>query len=556
MRINKIEFKNLFAYGEALQTIEYTNEGKLILLQGVSGTGKSSFLSLPSLLLYGKANKIPKTEIANRINKNGYIKGYITKYNHEYIIERHFRPNSIKVFKDGQDIENYGSRDAQDYIDNNIVDVPFQTFTNFMSISMKNFKTFLKMSPSDMKQIIDNVFSMEIINIVFNHIKKDMKEIGERINGDNSTLFYLNKTLQDANTELIKLQDNIKTEENEAKIEENKKKIEEYNQNLTKYTSGYTNVNTKLKETQNNISTIKAEIGKINFGIKTAQAKLDLFSKDKCPTCGQEFSSEKYTAIKQKLQMFIDQQNGLKEQQDKNLQIYLDNQKALNGFLNQITTETNKINRFISDLNYEIKNLTNQIQTLPEFQSIKNIIDNTTEQINTIKENIKVNNDKMIDLQNLLVVYSEDGVKQKIIDNYLPLLNKEIRNNLILLGFPYQLEFDNHFNARLTDMGENISVETLSNGEMTKVDIVVLCSLLKLLKRRYPSINILAIDECLSDLDNISSNHVLKLLKNFVTENKMNCYIVSHTELYLENFDEILDITKNNGFSQIITRTN
>lgn len=556
MKINKIEFKNLFAYGETLQTVEYTDEGKLILLQGVSGTGKTSLLSLPSLLLYGKVNKVPKTEIANRINKNGYIKGWITKYNHEYIIERHFSPNSIKVYKDGQDIENYGSRDAQDYIDNNIVDVPYQTFSNFMSISMKNFKTFLKMSPADMKQIIDRVFSMEIINIVYTHIKKDMKEVGDRINGDNSTMFYLNKTLQDANAELVKLQDNIKTEENTAKIEENKKKIEEYNQNLSKYTEGYQKVVDKLKETQGFIQQIKSEIDKINVGVKVAKSKLDLFSQDKCPTCGQEFSSEKYSEIKQKLQTFLNQQNELKEQQNANLKQYIDSQQKLNNYLNQIATETNKIKKFIADLTYENKTLSNQMESLPEFTSIKNIIDNTTEQINTIKDNIKINNDKITDLQNLLLVYSEDGVKQKIIDTYLPLLNKEIRNNLILLGFPYQLEFDNHFSAKLTDMGENISVETLSNGEMTRVDIVVLCSLLKLLKRRYPSINILAIDECLSDLDNISSNHVLKLLKNFVIENKMNCYIVSHTELYLENFDEILDITKNNGFSVITTRNN
>jgi hypothetical protein len=37
----------------------------------------------------------------------------------------------------------------------------------------------------------------------------------------------------------------------------------------------------------------------------------------------------------------------------------------------------------------------------------------------------------MLDLQNLSLVYSIDGVKQKVINNYLPLLNKEIEDNLI-----------------------------------------------------------------------------------------------------------------------------
>lgn len=38
-------------------------------LKGQSGAGKSAILSLPCLLLYGKIEKVPKTSIANRINK-------------------------------------------------------------------------------------------------------------------------------------------------------------------------------------------------------------------------------------------------------------------------------------------------------------------------------------------------------------------------------------------------------------------------------------------------------------------------------------------------------
>jgi len=48
------------------------------------------------------------------------------------------------------------------------------------------------MSPADRKQIIDRVFDLEIINVVFENLKKDMRDLGSSINADNSTIFSLN----------------------------------------------------------------------------------------------------------------------------------------------------------------------------------------------------------------------------------------------------------------------------------------------------------------------------------------------------------------------------
>ena len=132
----------------------------------------------------------------------------------------------------------------------------------------------------------------------------------------------------------------------------------------------------------------------------------------------------------------------------------------------------------------------------------------------------------------------------------MPLLNKEIENNLILLNIPYGLEFDSKFEPHLKDLGIELDPATLSDGEMTRVDIIILCSLFKLLKRRYPSINIFTLDEVISTLDNTNSAVVLDFLKKFAKDNKLNCFVVSHTDLYLENFDKIIEVTKKNGFSK------
>lgn len=550
MKIEKIEFKNIFSYGEQIQTINYDDTGKLVLLKGQSGAGKSAILSLPCLLLYGKIEKVPKPAIANRINKNGWIRGTIKQGQHQYIIERKFSPNSITVWKDGENIENYGSKDAQSFIDSEITDIPQTTYSNMISISMKSFKSFLKMSPADRKQIIDRVFDLEIINTVYENIKKDMRELGSSINADNNTIFSLTQTIKNANNEIKKIQEKLLSSENQDKIIENNNLINENNIKLQKLTDGYQQYITKQKEIVEQFNIIKKQQIENNVSIKSIEEKIKLFNQEKCPTCGTSFKSQQFTELKDNL-------NTLKNDKlviDETLKGQLTNLTTMNNniqdYLNKITLAVQTIKNNINSLNSENLVIQEKINSNGEYQAVQNIIEKTTDQLNEIKNSIDNKNQQMLDLQNLCVVYSIDGVKQKVINNYLPLLNKEIENNLILLNVPYGLEFDSKFDPHLKDLGIELDPSTLSDGEMTRVDIIVLCSLFKLLKRRYPSINTFALDEVISTLDSSNSGAVLDFLKTFAKDNKLNCFVVSHTDLYLENFDEIIEVEKHNGFSR------
>ena len=228
-----------------------------------------------------------------------------------------------------------------------------------------------------------------------------------------------------------------------------------------------------------------------------------------------------------------------------------------NNIYNQINTYLNKLNDAVLNYRREILTLesrnttiNNQLNSSNEYSSIKNIIDSTAEQISNIQLELSELSIKLKDLQNLQIVYSIDGVKQKVIKNYLPILNNEISNNLTLLNFPYQLDIDSKFEPHLKELGDEIDPETLSDGEETRVDLVILCSLFKLLKRRFPTINILNIDEVISSLNTEASGLVLDFLKHFAKDNNLSIFIVSHTDLYLDNFDKIINVEKR-GFSKI-----
>ena len=552
MFFTKIEWKNIFAYGEEVQTLEYDSTGKLILLKGQSGSGKTAILSLPVLVLYGKLANVNKTSIANRVNKNGWIRGTLIKNNHTYVIERKFTPNALTVFKDDVNIENYGTKDAQAYIDNEIIEIPQATFNNMISISMKKFKSFLTMSPADRKQIIDRVFNLEIVNVVYENLKKDMRDLGNSINSDNTSLFQLNQTIMNANQELIKIQEKQKTQETQQQIDENNVKITENNAKLQKLQEGYKQYAQQQQEINMNIQTIKRGQIENTMSINQLQEKINLYNQEKCPTCGTSFTGANYDEIKQKLHELKAQKDEITLKLNQKLQELTNNVNQVNEYLQKITAAVQTIQTDTTKLQNSNYLIQQSMKVSGEYQAVQNIINKTTEQITTIKTALEEKNQNMIDMQNLCVVYSIEGVKQKVINNYLPLLNKEIAQNLDLLNFPYQLEFDSKFDPNLKDIGMPVPVDTLSDGEMTRVDIVVLCSLFKLLKRRYPNINILSIDELVSFLDVANSQILLKFLNNFAKSMNLNIFVVSHVNIDTECFDKCIEVTREeNRFAHI-----
>lgn len=552
MFFTKIEWKNIFAYGEEVQMLEYDSTGKLILLKGQSGSGKTAILSLPVLVLYGKLANVNKTSIANRVNKNGWIRGTLIKNNHTYVIERKFTPNALTVFKDDVNIENYGTKDAQAYIDNEIIEIPQATFNNMISISMKKFKSFLTMSPADRKQIIDRVFNLEIVNVVYENLKKDMRDLGNSINSDNTSLFQLNQTIMNANQELIKIQEKQKTQETQQQIDENNVKISENNAKLQKLQDGYKQYAQKQQEINMNIQTIKRGQIENTMSINQLQEKINLYNQEKCPTCGTSFTGANYDEIKQKLHELKTQKDEITLKLNQKLQELTNNVNQVNEYLQKITAAVQTIQADTTKLQNSNYLIQQSMKVSGEYQAVQNIINKTTEQITTIKTALEEKNQNMIDMQNLCVVYSIEGVKQKVINNYLPLLNKEIAQNLDLLNFPYQLEFDSKFDPNLKDIGMPVPVDTLSDGEMTRVDIVVLCSLFKLLKRRYPNINILSIDELVSFLDVANSQILLKFLNNFAKSMNLNIFVVSHVNIDTECFDKCIEVTREeNRFAHI-----
>ena len=556
MKIEKIEWRNIFSYGNKIETLDFGNEGKLWQLSGRSGSGKSSLLNIPKLLLYGKTEgsdgkPVKIGNIANRINKNGWIRGVIKKGSNEFVIERTFSPQSLTVYKNGKNLDKAGLKDMQGIIDNEIMDnMPYHIFANVMMLSLNNFKSFISMSPNDKRQIIDKIFSLEIINKVYEFIKKDMRELGNAINISNSQVYSLEQTIKTSTAELDNL-NNKHEEDNKEQITVLRERIEKigkiYAEQSEAYRKMYEEYNILVASESQFLQLYNNQLHECN----NTQAKINLFNEDKCPTCGTPFHGEDFDDLRKTLQDKLDQQK-------LELQGYLDNYNLISKNKNEYITSLNilktNLDKIIAKQNeclIEAKSIENASQKTNEYAAIKNIINETNVAKTNLEKSIQQSTEKLGLLSVMENLYSNDGIKKQMMQNYLPTLNEEIKNTLIALSFPYSLEFDNNFDPHLECLGEPIESQSLSTGEHKKVDLTVLCAILRMLKRKYPQLNLVCLDETLSSLDYESSTDIITYLHDIANNMNLNIFIVSHTQLDENLFDVRIHIDKNSGFSDL-----
>jgi len=549
LKLRNISWKNIGPFGNKLQTIELSDEGGLWMVLGKNGNGKSFFVNLPKILYYGKLDRFKKDEIVNRLNRHGWIRG-VDQVSPDTIvtIERNIAPSSIIVEKNDQDSGKAGITDYQSYIDLEVTGLPYHIFSNIISLSINDFKSFISMTPHDKRVIIDKLFAMEIINKMNELIKKDLRDVKLNMEVFDREMVSLKGNIDIAVKELQKLKNKI-DEDNTVKITQLAKQLEEYKPKLTE---GY---NKKAEWESKKIEIIKAQNifinqrANIKHTIQHLNEQLKLFNQEKCPTCATPFTESRFDLIKGQLQQDLQIQTLNLEQLESEENKYIIVLEKLNAGISSI-------NNFILNLQTTYKAVENEMNRLKvnktnEFTSIQNIISKNTLALKKKNEEKEKYDEDYKYLSILEQLYSDVGVKKKILESYLPTLNKEIEYTLNELHFPYALSFNSEFEPKIHHLGIDISVDTLSTGEKKRVDLAVLISIIRMLKRKYSGLNIFMLDEVLSSIDGDGIFDIIGLLQKISKDLQMNIFVINHSPLPIEQFDYRIEINKNAGFSDI-----
>ena len=336
MKIQEFSFRNICSYGNKLQTFKFSDEPQLILVQGKNGSGKSSISDALTVSIYGKSAIRKIKEIPNRINKNAYTQvKFLTSSGQRIEIERGIEPNFSRVLIDGAEHNLPDKRRVDDFIEDELTKIPFNVFSNTISLSVNDFKSFVKLSPADKRQIIDKIFGLDIVNDMAKLSKEESKKLKFEISAIDTSLASNNRLLESSVSQLESLKAQIATS-NDERIAELVKKIEELEATKVSKKSEAQTFNSKLDEIKKDIRESRDKQAAIRLNIAEIQKKLDIYAKNKCPHCLSDLTDSLHIQIKDKLE-------AKKVEQENNLPSLLKVASVKETDLRTITESQNKI---------------------------------------------------------------------------------------------------------------------------------------------------------------------------------------------------------------------
>lgn len=550
MRLSKIEWRNFASYGNKIQSLSFDDNSNLYLVVGENGAGKSSISDVITFGLYGKLDGKKLKDIPNRINGNAWVKITFFSNGEEYTVERGLDPSVFNLYVGGVLYDKAGAKSIQDYLVDEIIQIPNYVFNNTISLSINDFKSFLKMSPSDKKSIIDKIFGFYVINEMKDLLKEESKTIRENIIRINGEMDSLGKTLTKTQDELDSIAKKIK--------DDSKDKIEELEERIGKFSSLLEMHNGKVAEFQKLERSISEESRK-NYKLLTEakgayrniQEKIRFYENDKCPTCASDLNGAFHEGVKDELNKKLEEFNSQIKDYEENQEDIGKQEGEVRKKKEELNTKGNKILVNINSAKDELKKIKNNSVSSTALNSLKKIAEETRGSIQDFSQEKTQEEKKSEWVKKIEEVLGDKGIKQLALKTILPSLNAHIADLMVSLHLSYTVTFDEDFNASVIHMGEEISISTLSTGEMKKVDFVVLLSVLKLMKIRFSTINLLFLDEIFSSIDPDGVYTILNTLRRICDDLGLNVFVINHAPMPTEIFNYRIDIQKRNNFSDL-----
>jgi exonuclease SbcC len=553
MKITQFSFKNICSYGNKLQTFKFSDDPQLVLVQGKNGSGKSSISDALTVALYGKSSIRKTKEIPNRINKNAYTHvEFLTGSGEVIEIERGLEPNFSKLLINGSEHNLPDKRRVDDFIEEELTKIPFNVFSNTISLSVNDFKSFVKLSPHDKRQIIDKIFGLDIVNDMSRISKEEVRELKISIQSLDSTILNNEAILENSKDQLNNLKQDLSSAK-ETRISELTQEISELSRVKESHKAEYTGFSSQLQDLEKAVNEAKETRTTIQFNISEIQKKLDLYSKNKCPHCLSDLTDAAHLNIKEKLSNKKEEQASLLPETAVKIQDaihILDKAKAAQSAARD---KYFQIDGLLAPLKKELSDLSTTDVTTQQSgtEYINGVIESIENEISDLNSKRAKLMSQLSISQEMEDILSDNGMKRLLMSQIIPMLNKKILKTSKLLEFKFAFEFDLEFNPIITHLGMQISPDSLSAGEQKKMNLIVLLCILELLKLKHHKVNLLFLDEVFSSLDVESIYRVVDLLKTFAKKYNMTVFVISHDPLPEEFFDTKLMVENTDHFSDI-----
>lgn len=518
MQIQKIRIENFKSIYEPLE-IDFNDVRGFWKISGSVGAGKTSIGEAIIYGLFGTVGGKNQADLISWGRKHGMIEVWCNSKARNIYIKRElnsYGQSPIYVEVDGEELIFTNKRNAQTQLEQEYYDTSRVTLELLCIISFNNFKSLATLNTADTKKFLDQVLGFYTLT--------EYADVCKQLRSDNLTrINQVTSVIDKLESQVRKLEEISKMEVINGDIISVKQEIDSLlilKDQLEKEIK--LEILTK-KEEQQELN--KKKISLVTLG-RHKKEEIDFIEKGVCPTCGAPIDQSQLEVKKKEREVLLEQYNNISKSLD-GVMIEL---KALD---NKMTTHTNEYKLKID----EAKTLLTRLE-----EQAKRIKINTSE-IETLKQNIDGNQQLLNELQsedaewdqlwNILSVQ----IRSKILQSFIPALNKNILKYVQRLHLPYIVEFDSNFKCSISLCGidKDIPISSLSTGQLKTVDMVIILGVLGTVIGSN-GINILFLDELFSNLDAGLRNEMCCVLKEYLKPDS-TIFIISHTDLENKYFD-------------------
>lgn len=542
MRIHTVKITNFKScYGT--QEFNFDELVGLVKLSGPIGSGKTLLCEAIQWGLLGTVKGQTNPSLVSWNTDACEVEITLTSKNKEVYIRRNIR-EALIVEVDGKALMASNKRNAQTILEEDIYDVPKLAILKMCLISFNGFSSLADMNPAQTKEFIDEIFGFKLFteyNWIVQEEKKALQNNIVKLSAmHDENVKQINNLLEKKRQQQIQLDENfnlsgLKTEREEL-VAEGIKTKEEYNKIDASY---------KVEENELNEKKLVHFQKKNEYRTLGKQKKeyINTFKEGKCPTCDHEVDP---SILEDNRVQMLNYAEKYKEEEAKELVIndqLLEKQKEHRDSLAVIQDKITELKTKINKIDSDIAIYNNNVKLINE--NYDDLINECQKKIDEVKKELEaadIEISEWLQMEELLT----KTLRYKLLDTLIPHINKSIRFFIDKLDQPYRIEYDQEFKAHIyTDsFDREISYANLSTGQKKTVDIAIVFGILQNVISNV-DMNVLVMDELMSNMDADARNVMLSVLKESLSEDK-SIFIVNHAEMNDDYFDHKIRVGLHN----------
>ena len=563
----KVRWKNFLSTGNYFLEVQL-DRSPTTLIVGENGSGKSTVLDALCFVLFNKPFRtISKSQLVNSINLGGTIVEieFVIQKNNFKII-RGMKPNIFEIYCNGRMMnQDANALDTQKILEQQILKLNYRSFTQVVILGSSTFIPFMQLRSKDRREVVEDILDIKIFSLMNFLLKHKVKEVSEELKSieyefrlSKEKIDLQNKYIEDIrkNKErIIEEKEHLVFDSERVALSEQEKadKIKLEIKSLEPEVSQKENVKSSIREYH------KMEAKLSNRVDENKRQKEFFENNETCPVCTQDIELElKKQKIEEKSKRIQELNSGI----DK-LKVELDDKEQLLKGIEMLSkqirekeVEVAKIGTSITHMERLIRQTNIQIQAMKKgevSEEDKVKLTRLSERCKLQEEQItKLREDKFyVDVaRNLLM---DTGIKTKIINKYLPIMNKLINGYLTSMDFYVNFTLDNNFNETIKSRHrDEFSYSSFSEGEKMRIDLALLFTWRAVAKmKNSTNTNLLILDEIFdSSLDTTGTDDFLKILHTFADQ---NVFVISHKgDTMFDKFRSVIKFEKQRNFSKLL----